>query len=87
MYLAGYIQSPTASFGTINLPNSNTNSYMGFLVTLTDLTLTATTAAGPRESTALFPNPAHCTATLRLPIGTTPTPLTLTDALGRAVRR
>ncbi|WP_262895756.1 T9SS type A sorting domain-containing protein [Hymenobacter ruricola] len=35
----------------------------------------------------LFPNPAHHAATLRLPAGTAPAPLTLTDALGRAVRR
>jgi hypothetical protein len=35
----------------------------------------------------LFPNPAHGTATLRLPATAPRQPLTLTDALGRTVRR
>ena len=61
---------------------------LGFLASLTDPTLTATTAAaGPREPAALFPNPARHAATLRLPAGTAPAPLVLTDALGRPVRR
>jgi hypothetical protein len=34
-----------------------------------------------------YPNPAHGTATLRLPAGAPRLPLTLSDALGRAVRR
>ena len=47
----------------------------------------ATTAAARAAPAALFPNPAHGTATLRLPAGTARLPLTLTDALGRLVRR
>ncbi|MDO7847140.1 T9SS type A sorting domain-containing protein [Hymenobacter sp. M29] len=79
---------PTADFGPITLSNiSNTSSSLGFLASLTDPTLTATTAAIPREPAQLFPNPAHHAATLRLPAGTAPAPLTLTDALGRPVRR
>ena len=46
----------------------------------------ATTAATPATLVAqLFPNPAHGTATLRLPAGAPRLPLT--DALGRVVRR
>ncbi len=48
------------------------------------LTTTAATSATPAT---LFPNPAHGTATLRLPAGTARLPLTLADALGRIVRR
>ncbi|MGY3089509.1 hypothetical protein ACVWYF_002557 [Hymenobacter sp. UYAg731] len=47
----------------------------------------ATTAAARTTPAALFPNPAHGTATLRLPAGAPRQPLTLTDALGRTVRR
>lgn len=47
----------------------------------------ATTAATRATPTVLFPNPAHHTATLRLPAGMAPAPLVLTDAQGRAVRR
>jgi hypothetical protein len=36
---------------------------------------------------AFYPNPAHGSATLRLPAGAPRLPLTLTDALGRTVRR
>jgi hypothetical protein len=85
VYVAGYFGSSTADFSAITLLNSSFR--LGFLASLTDATLTATTAAaGPREPATLFPNPARRTAILRLPAGTAPAPLTLTDALGRAVR-
>ena len=45
------------------------------------------TAATRVTPAALFPNPAHGTATLRLPAGAARLPLTLSDALGRAVRQ
>jgi hypothetical protein len=86
MYVVGAFDSPTASFGTISLNSPNSNP-LGFLASLTDPTLTATTTGRPLISAQLFPNPAHGTATLRLPAGTTPASLTLTDALGRPVRR
>ncbi|WP_022826361.1 hypothetical protein [Hymenobacter norwichensis] len=47
----------------------------------------ATTAANLAPAAQLFPNPAHGTATLRLPAGAPRQALTLTDALGRTVRR
>ena len=86
VYVSGSLGSPTADFGTTILPNPNPGTTIGFLATLTDPTLTATTVTGPREPATLFPNPARRTATLRLPAGAVPTPLALTDALGRAVR-
>ena len=73
VYVAGYFGSSTANFGTVTLSNPNSNT-LGFLVSLTDPTLTATTAAEPREPAALFPNPARHAATLRLPAGTAPAP-------------
>ena len=88
LYVAGSFGNPTADFGPTILTNPNPNSSLGFLAALTDATLTATTAAaGPREPATLFPNPARCTATLRLTTGTPSAPLTFTDALGRTVRR
>ena len=88
VYVAGDFNSSTAVFGPITLSNLNSRPItVGFLASLTDPTLTATTAPdGPRAPAALYPNPAGRTATLRLPAGTAPAPLTLTDALGRAVR-
>ncbi|MFD2720829.1 hypothetical protein ACFST9_19060 [Hymenobacter monticola] len=44
-------------------------------------------AAQAAPAAQLFPNPAHGTATLRLPIGAPRLPLTLLDAQGRTVRR
>ena len=92
IYVGGHFDGYTADFGATTLANPNANpnfiAKLGFLAALTDPTLTAPTApTGPREVAALYPNPARRTATLRLPAGTTPAPLTLTDALGRAVRR
>jgi hypothetical protein len=87
VFVTGNFNSYTAAFGAITLPNTIPSTILGFLAALTDPTLTATTtAAGPRELATLFPNPTHRTTTLRLPAGTPPAPLVLTDALGRAVR-
>ena len=47
----------------------------------------ATTAPKAAPAGQLYPNPAHGTATLRLPATAPRQPLTLTDALGRVVRR
>jgi hypothetical protein len=47
----------------------------------------ATTATKAAPAAQLFPNPAHGTATLRLPAGAPRLALTLTDALSRTVRR
>ena len=47
----------------------------------------ATTAAKATPAAQLFPNPAHGTATLRLPAGAARLPLALSDALGRLVRQ
>ena len=94
VYVAGSFNSATADFSPLSLTNpypGPTNSplnALGFLARLTDPTLPTAAAAGRALAPAqLFPNPAHGTATLRLPAGTAPAPLTLTDAQGRAVRR
>ena len=47
----------------------------------------AATSPATSAPAALFPNPAHGTATLRLPPGAPTQPLTLRDALGRVVRQ
>jgi trimeric autotransporter adhesin len=47
----------------------------------------ATTAARATPAAQFFPNPAHGTATLRLPAGAARQPLLLSDALGRLVRQ
>jgi hypothetical protein len=86
VYVAGGFYSPTADFGTTTLLNANSSTALCFLATLTDPTLTATAASRAPAPAQLFPNPAHGTATLRLPAGTAPAPLALTDALGRTVR-
>ena len=90
IYVVGTLFSLASDFSAITLANPSPGPYspLGFLASLTDPALTATTApAGPREPAALYPNPARRTATLRLPAGTAPAPLVLTDAQGRTVRR
>jgi len=47
----------------------------------------ATTATRAAPAAQLFPNPAHGTATLRLPAAAARQPLLLSDALGRLVRQ
>ncbi|MBF9142654.1 T9SS type A sorting domain-containing protein [Hymenobacter properus] len=82
---------PSASFGsqTINTASGqSTYNQVGFLASLTDPTLTATTAAKGDLRFSLAPNPARTTATVQLPAvpGATAAALTLTDALGRTLR-
>ena len=85
--VGGLVGGPgTSTFGSLALTNPQPMRLMGFVATLTDPTLTTTTAARPLPPAQLYPNPARRTATLRLPSGTVPSPLVLTDALGRAVR-
>lgn len=86
VYVAGYFSNPTANFGTTVLTNPDPNVRRGFLASLTDPTITANATGRTLAPAQLFPNPAHGTATLRLPVGTAPAPLMLTDALGRAMR-
>ena len=87
IYVVGSLYGSVADFGTTTLFSPNNYSYIGFLASLIDPTLTATAAGRTLAPAQLYPNTAHHTATLRLPAGTAPAPLTLTDALGRAVRR
>ncbi|UOQ97777.1 T9SS type A sorting domain-containing protein [Hymenobacter sp. 5317J-9] len=86
LYVAGAV-SPQAIFAplTINVP---TNVSIPFLASLTDPTLTATTAAKGDLRFTLSPNPARTTATVQLQAtpGAATATLTLLDALGRAVR-
>ncbi|WP_460557789.1 hypothetical protein, partial [Hymenobacter daeguensis] len=86
VYVGGLFNSSISSFSTIALANPS-SSVLGFLASLTDPTLTATSTSRTLTPAQLYPNPAHHAATLRLPAGTAPAPLVLTDALGRAVRR
>ncbi|GAB3877228.1 hypothetical protein GCM10028824_36840 [Hymenobacter segetis] len=85
VYVGGAV-GPTASFGSHSINNSTTQA--AFLATLTDPTLTATSAAQSNLSFALAPNPARTAVALTLPAlpGTATATLTLRDALGRALR-
>lgn len=87
IYVGGYFYSAAAAFGSITLANPNPNRSLGFLASLPDATPTATATGRALVTVQLFPNPARYTATLRLPVGTAPAPLTLTDAQGRTIRQ
>ncbi|MDO7849046.1 T9SS type A sorting domain-containing protein [Hymenobacter sp. M29] len=85
LYVAGALPTTTA-FGSLIVPNTGTTP-LGFLASLTDPALTATTAAWGTLSFSLAPNPAHTATTVQLPaVPAAPAAiLTLTDALGRLV--
>ncbi|MDB5267730.1 MAG: hypothetical protein JWP58_770 [Hymenobacter sp.] len=85
VYVGGTV-GPPASFGGLTITGSG--PIIGFLASLTDQTLTGTAPAGASERLALFPNPAHGTATVQLPAvpGAATATLTVIDALGRPVR-
>ncbi|MDB5268943.1 MAG: hypothetical protein JWP58_1983 [Hymenobacter sp.] len=83
VYVSGWANLPTR-FGALALAGSS--NITAVMATLTDPALTAT--AGPRAlpDVAVFPNPAHATATVQLPPVSGTATLTLLDALGRVVR-
>lgn len=82
VYMFGSGYSAT-SFGAITLTAPNA---FGFLASLTDATL-ATAASSALAGLSIYPNPAHGTATVRLPTvpGAVSATLTLVDALGRVM--
>jgi hypothetical protein len=86
LYAVGVINLPS-SFGSINLSSSPSLS-TGFLASLTDPTLLATTAATGSLSFSLAPNPARAATAVQLPAvpGAAMATLTLRDALGRTLR-
>ena len=65
-YVGGTVASP-AFFGNQVVAGPANGAEVGFIASLTDPTLTATTAALRPENTDLFPNPAHGRATIQLP--------------------
>lgn len=83
---AGYI-SPAASFDGLTIPAS-AGMQIGYVATmaLPSAIVMASAPAASSPALALWPNPAHATATLMLP-GAPQAALTLLDALGRAVRQ
>ncbi|WBO83972.1 T9SS type A sorting domain-containing protein [Hymenobacter yonginensis] len=93
VYAAGSLNSPTATFGnyTVTVPNASTpigSRSAGLLVGLTDNTILRSGTPAWAADLHLTPNPAHGRVGVSLPAGASarPVTLTLTDALGRAVR-
>ncbi|MDO7851203.1 hypothetical protein [Hymenobacter convexus] len=86
LYVAGS-STPPAAFGGFSVA-APAGMATGFLASLTDPTLTATTAAKGTLSFSLAPNPARTATTVQLPAvpGAPTATLTLTDALGRTLR-
>ncbi|MBF9141732.1 T9SS type A sorting domain-containing protein [Hymenobacter properus] len=83
VYVGAGVQPP-ASFGSLPIAGL-VGTTVATLASLTDPTLTATTAALRPENIGLFPNPAHGRATLQLPAGAGLVTITVLDALGRSV--
>ena len=75
---------PPAAFGATTLVSPFTNS-LGFVAALAGNVL-ATAGPARLAGAALFPNPAHGRATVRLPAGIAPAVFTIVDAVGRVVR-
>ncbi|WP_210521019.1 T9SS type A sorting domain-containing protein [Hymenobacter terricola] len=78
---------PGVIFGRIRVLGVG-NGGVGFLASLTDATLTATSMAAAAEQPIVFPNPAHSRVTVQIPavFGTVTATLTVLDALGRTLR-
>ena len=86
LYVAGNV-SPQAIFAPLTI-NTPVTVRIPLLASLTDATLTATTASQGNLTFTLAPNPARTSTTVMLPAqpGTASATLTLLDALSRAVR-
>ena len=84
-YIVGYV-SGGMSFGSYGINGQGSGA--GYIAPLPDNTVTATTQHGSAIEAAVFPSPAHATATVQLPpvTGATTATLTLHDALGRTTR-
>ncbi|WP_167856337.1 T9SS type A sorting domain-containing protein [Hymenobacter metallicola] len=87
VYVGG-TASPPASFGVLGLLPSPSTGTVGFLASLVDNAPLSQRAASQLPGLSIYPNPARNAATVELPavLGATQATLTLTDAVGRAVR-
>ena len=88
IYASGYAHGPgTLQFGSLGVLGGGV-SFWPFLASLTDNgPLAVAPGAAAAAPLSLWPNPAHGTATVRLPVGAETEPLLLLDGLGRTVRR
>ena len=88
VYVAGFMESPTAAFGSITLAMPPYGSSTSFLASFGSATGLATATPAILSAITIVPNPAHAVATVRLlPVaGATQVALTLRDAVGRTVR-
>ncbi|GAB3875162.1 hypothetical protein GCM10028824_29840 [Hymenobacter segetis] len=86
VYIAGGVGVP-AAFGTLPVA-SPVGGSATFLASMTDLVGLATTGPRALPDVAVYPNPAHATATVQLPPvpGASAATIAITDALGRVVR-
>jgi hypothetical protein len=90
IYVAGSVL-PVADFGSLTVaspvtPAGNAPTYVAYLASLTDLTLSAVGVAGPELAIDVYPNPAHAAAFVYLPPVAGSVTIKLTDALGRTVQ-
>ncbi|MDB5267652.1 MAG: hypothetical protein JWP58_692, partial [Hymenobacter sp.] len=72
--------------GTFTAVSDGGTAMVSFGIYDPNAPLATTAAVRATPAAQLYPNPAHGTATLRLPAGAARQPLVLTDALGRTVR-
>lgn len=94
VYAAGFFSGKSLAFGTTTLLNHNgdsVGSLAGFVATAADPVLAddpvlPTRGPGTLAGVALYPNPTHATATVRVPASAGLATLTLLDALGQVVR-
>ena len=88
VYVAGFMESPTAAFGSIMLTIPPYGSSTSFLASFGRATGLATATPAILSAITIVPNPAHAVATVRLaPVaGATQVTLILLDAVGRTVR-
>jgi hypothetical protein len=75
-----------ASFGSLSVNGLAGDDNASLAVLADPLLATPTGSPASLVGLALYPSPAHGTATVRLPVGSGPATLTLVDALGRVVR-
>lgn len=88
LYTVGDVLGTSTTFGNLTVPlvTTNANSSVGYVAEIGDTALPVRSTTITAED-ALYPNPAHGAATVRVPAADAASAtLTLLDAVGRAVR-
>ncbi|QIL77528.1 T9SS type A sorting domain-containing protein [Hymenobacter sp. HDW8] len=88
VYVVGSVVGTTAKFGSQPIAAADSRNQVAYVASLSDNTILGSSSPGQLAGVSVYPNPAHNTATIRLPLTrySARVRFTIIDGLGRVVQ-